>query len=323
MGCPEPLPRFFVSLWSDKNDSLRTNFAALLNLLWRFLRFDLECLGQSSAEMLGFMDERAAAHRITFHKMGVRIVITIGAMLLVAVCYLLLSGTAVLPFAGVLLALLPYGLWRLREAEPSRIWELYVPASVAFAGIALVSTARWFILTSLAPPATPLQRSPSDLLIQDVIALLLSLATSGVVILLKRRRVEDQCHRCQKPMGKDRAHCPRGGQHWVCARCWLAERFRCKDCEEFRTPLLTLENEEWWTARLGDRSRSGQCHLCRRSAIERDLRKCGRCTGAMCIRCWDMENGRCAKCAWVMPGLPEPLARFNAEFEDFDDELAG
>src|SRR5262249_25282585 len=141
-------------------------------------------------------------------------------------------------------------------------------------------------------------------------------------ILLKRRRVVDQCHRCQRPLGRDRALCPRGGEHWVCAQCWLAERFRCKDCEEFRTPLLALNDEEWWTERLRNRLRAGSCYVCRRDASERDLRKCGHCTGAMCLRCWDLENGRCAKCSWVMPGLPEALARFNAEFEEarLDDD---
>lgn len=242
--------------------------------------------------------------------MGARIVTIIGATLLVALCYLLtgvVSQSALL-VAGLVFGLLPYGLWRLRESESSPMWELYAPAYVAAAGIISGAAAR-----RLMPIGEEETLDP----VYDFAALLIGLAAGGAVILLKRRKVVEKCHRCQKPLGKDRVHCPRSGGHWVCARCWIEEKFRCKYCDEFKSPLLAMESEEWWTERMGDALRAGNCHLCRRSAAERDLRKCGYCTGAMCIRCWDMENGRCAKCRrWVMPDLPEPLARFNAQFDD-------
>ena len=245
-----------------------------------------------------------------YNLMRARIIILLGVTLLVAIASLLLgiSGKSfpILPLAGVGLTLIAYGLWQLREDNSSQAWDQYAPGAAAFAGIAISS-----LLRSLY------EKSQAFFSGEDVVAIGLSLVTGGVVILLKRRRVMDRCHRCQEPLGKDRELCPRGGEHWVCTRCWLPERMRCKDCESFRTPLLLLEDENWWKERVGERVRSsGHCYVCHRNANEQDLRKCGQCTGITCLRCWDLENGKCAKCGWVIAELPDSLERFYTKGVD-------
>lgn len=251
--------------------------------------------------------------------MGIRIILTsAGAALLIALCYLLsgLASTSFLPMAGIALALFSSWLWRLRGTESTKTIELYGPAFITLTGICIGGLGRWVIYQKSSNDSN--RTLPIlDYFSGDFIALLLGLLTSAAVIFINRRRVVDRCHRCQNPLGKNPALCPRGGKHLVCRQCWLPERFRCKDCEELRTPLLTLETNEWWTERLGEKIRNGQCFFCRRKAGERDLRGCGRCTGVMCLRCWDLENGRCVKCAWIMPGLPEPIELFHAEFSGF------
>jgi hypothetical protein len=72
-----------------------------------------------------------------------------------------------------------------------------------------------------------------------------------------------------------------------------------------------MEEEEWWGERLGNRQPAGRCIRCRREAKERDLRKCGNCPRAMCVHCWDMENGRCVGCDWVIPHLPKSLEIYH------------
>lgn len=241
--------------------------------------------------------------------MGLRIVFIFGVTSLVAIASLLLGKSSLpmlLPLAGIVMTLLSYGLWQLREEISSQVWDQYAPAVIAFAGLGIGSLLRLLIF----------EKSQTSISWEDIVAICLSLMTSGGVILLKRRRVMDKCHRCQNPLEKDRQLCPRGGEHWVCNRCWLADRVRCKDCESLKTPWLQLEDENWWLSRLGSRIRGGHCYSCRRNAVEYDLRQCGRCTVATCIRCWDLENGRCSKCGWVMPDLPEPLERFHAQFTE-------
>lgn len=247
--------------------------------------------------------------------MGVRIFIPLGATLLGALAYLILGvfSPNFLPFGGVVLTLVSYGLWKLRGVEAPSEMDRYAPAYIAAAGIVIGALGRWAIEIELktkdfGDPTADLTNRLTDLL-----ALLLSLLTSVIIVLATRRRAGDRCHRCQRALGGRPHRCPRGGEHWVCNQCWLAEKMRCKDCDELRTPLLTLEDDGWWAGRLGDKQRTGNCFNCRRSAAERDLWRCGRCPGAMCNRCWDLENGRCAKCAWIIPDLPQPLEEFEIE----------
>lgn len=248
--------------------------------------------------------------------MSARIIISLGATLLAALLYLILGllSPNFLPFAGVVLTLLSYGLWELRGVEASTNLDRFAPAYIAAAGLVIGALGRWGIESRSKTPE--LHEFEGDLAnyLADLIPLLLSLMTSVIIVFVIGRSAGDRCHRCQRALGKGRRRCPRGGEHWVCNQCWLAEKVRCKDCEELRTPLLTLEDDGWWARRLGDKMRSGNCHNCRRSAAERDLWRCGRCTGAMCNRCWDLENGRCAKCAWVIPDLPELLEQVEVEY---------
>jgi hypothetical protein len=119
------------------------------------------------------------------------------------------------------------------------------------------------------------------------------------------------CFVCKSPLRDESPFtCPRCHQT-ICElpTCWVARRFRCQLCDE-REVVLFPAAESWWAQRVGPRVREGTCSSCYGEAGEADLRSCGRCRWTMCRRCWDYHNGRCTHCDWVMPELPDALARF-------------
>lgn|GEM_PF-845064 len=241
--------------------------------------------------------------------MGLRIIYSLGAILIVAVIQFTvgLSGPSkFIIFNGALMGLLTYGIWRLREGESDSIWDLYLPACTTILGIMLGGAGRWLIEWS----DKIANASDTDLYPYDWLALGVGTLVSVALLLFQRRRHGMRCDCCQQPLGRDPKYCPRA-EHWVCPKCWHLESCRCIDCEKLRTPLLELEDDAWWSGRVGGRLRVGQCSSCRRGAVECDLRKCGDCTWPMCIHCWDMENGCCVKCHWTIPNLPESLAMYH------------
>jgi hypothetical protein len=130
-----------------------------------------------------------------------------------------------------------------------------------------------------------------------------------------------RCFMCKRPIdGSPSFACPRCHQT-ICARpeCWIARQFRCEGCRE-REVVLFPDDERWWRARVGSRLSNGTCSVCLRPANERDLRACGQCPWPMCTRCWDLQNGRCVKCDWIMPDLPEELRPFLNAFGGAADE---
>src|SRR5262245_36391838 len=247
--------------------------------------------------------------------MGSRILLTIIAALVIGVIQfvvgLSMNAGAIL-VCGALMGLLAYGLWGLRGTQSHSSLDLYLPLLAAGIGIA----SGGILSRNIRLSNDPAQVIPVDSGLVDsglvdsgmidVWAVALGVAVGGAVAVWRLRNRAARCHICRRILGEARQSCPRCGNS-VCLNCWNADSFRCVRCERSRTPLLSIEEEEWWDERLGNRQPAGRCIRCRREANERDLRKCGNCPRAMCIHCWDMENGRCIGCDWVIPHLPSSL----------------
>jgi len=202
------------------------------------------------------------------------------------------------------MGVLSFGLWKLRGSPDESLLDLIFPFCAGVFGIAgggLLSR--------------EMQSSTSSAVSWEVelSAVLLGLLSGVALIAWRVRKRVARCQICRvvltrRPLrGRSHHICPRC-DFSVCTGCWNADSYRCLACERLRTPLLSIEEEDWWIDRLGERQSVGRCIRCRHSTEERDLRKCGNCPRIMCIDCWDMENGRCIGCNWVIPGLPESLA---------------
>ena len=246
--------------------------------------------------------------------MGSRILLTIISALVIGVIQyvvgLSMNGGAIL-VCGALMGLLAYGLWGLRGTSGYSPLDLYLPLLAAGIGIASGGIlSRYIRLSGDSPRAGLTNSGQVDSGMIEVWAVVLGAAVGGAVIVWRLRNRSARCHICRRMLGSSRESCPRCGNS-VCLNCWNADSYRCASCERSRTPLLSIEEEEWWDERLGKRQSAGRCVRCRREAKERDLRKCGNCPRAMCIQCWDMENGRCIGCDWVIPDLPEALEIYH------------
>ncbi|MCI0663933.1 MAG: hypothetical protein L0220_22990 [Acidobacteria bacterium] len=238
--------------------------------------------------------------------MKTRILTTIIAILIIGVIQYVVGLTGnggVILVCGALMGLLPFGLWKLRGSQDDSLVDLFLPLCAAVFGIACGG------LLSREMQSTSTEVS----WVIEFWAVLLGLVCGGTLIAWRVRKRADRCQICRTLLtrrtlrGRSHHVCPRCA-FAVCTGCWNADSYRCLACERSRTPLLSMEEEDWWVDRLGERQSVGRCIRCRHSTEERDLRKCGNCPRAMCIDCWDMENGRCIGCDWVIPGLPESLA---------------
>jgi hypothetical protein len=260
--------------------------------------------------------------------MGSRILLTIIAALVIGVIQfvvgLSMNGGAIL-VCGAIMGLLAYGLWGLRGTPSYSSLDLYLPLLAAGIGIASGGILSRYIRLSGDSPPNGLGNSglvDSGLVDSGMIevwAVVLGVAVGGAVIAWRLRNRSTRCHICRRMLGSSREACPRCGNS-VCLNCWNADSYRCAGCERSRTPLLSIEEEDWWDERLGDRQPAGRCVRCRREAKERDLRKCGNCPRAMCIQCWDMENGRCIGCNWVIPDLPRALEIYHLSHARIGEE---
>jgi hypothetical protein len=243
-----------------------------------------------------------------------RILLTIISALVIGVIQfvvgLSMNGGAIL-VCGALMSLLAYGLWGLRGAPSYSSLDLYLPLLAAGIGIASGGILSRYIRLSGDSPQSGLANSGLvDSGMIEVWTVVIGVAVGGAVIAWRLRNRATRCHICRRMLGSSRESCPRCGNS-VCLNCWNADSYRCSGCDRSRTPLLSIEEEEWWDERLGNRQIAGRCVRCRREAKERDLRKCGNCPRAMCIQCWDMENGRCIGCDWVIPDLPQALEIYH------------
>lgn len=205
---------------------------------------------------------------------------------------------------GAILGLAPYGLWRLLERSSQVGLNLYVFGAAAAMGIASGGALNWLRQTTEA--------AKTEAILAGGLALTLGALTCILMILLQQRHQLQSCNICRRPLGRDWHECPRC-KYAVCKRqpCWNPSGKRCSDCIRLERPLLALESDAWWTDRVGARLPRGRCSCCDAGAAKADLRECGNCTRAMCIRCWDLENGVCIKCNWVIASLPEPLKLFQ------------
>jgi hypothetical protein len=231
-------------------------------------------------------------------EMGLRIICAAAAVILVGTFHLLagLSGNSIIILmAGGLLCLLPYyGLWKLLDSEAYPDLNLYLPGVATVTGVTLATMAR--LLLGLSQPS-----------LVDLFAVLLAVVGSGIIIAIHLQGLRGRCELCRHPLTHTCHQCLRCDRT-ICGRpsCWIGEYHRCADCEAYQVPLFQL-NEEGWSERLGPRVDSGRCLRCEKEARECDLRRCGRCPWPMCTQCWNLENGRCIRCRWMMPDLPESL----------------
>jgi hypothetical protein len=255
--------------------------------------------------------------------MGSRILLTIIATLVTGVIQfvvgLSMNGGAIL-VCGALMGLLAYGLWGLRGTPGYSSLDLYLPLLAAGTGTASGAVlSRSIRLSSDSAPVSPADLGQTDSGMIEFWAVVLGVVIGGAVIAWRLRSRAARCHICRRILGGERQSCPRCGNS-VCLNCWNVDSFRCVSCERSGTPLLSIEEGVWWDERLGNRQAAGRCIRCRREAKERDLRKCGNCPRAMCVHCWDMENGRCVGCDWVIPHLPQSLKIYHLSQARIEEE---
>lgn len=237
--------------------------------------------------------------------MILRVFSAIGTILLATLLQLLFAmqgNVALLLGAGFGVGLLlPLGIRFLQTTSAPVKMDIYLPGFCTVLGIFLGN----LLGEQIAPPSS---------FMTSAVAVLLGAVGSGIAITYLHRKHSSACHLCHRLLARERHSCARC-HHIVCEQtnCWNAEYGRCADCHWLRRPLLTLEEEAWWAHRLGARVTVGRCIRCEKSAQESDLRKCGQCPRSMCVQCWDMENGGCVRCRWVLPDLPEDLQRFWQE----------
>ena len=218
-------------------------------------------------------------------------------------------------FVGVLQSFLVDGAWHWLDTTPSSRMARYGTGALGLAGIVSGGLLRSLLIGGSANQWQ-----------FDGGAALTALLTSSLLVayhLRHHRNYAQGCNICGRRFTGSASHCPRC--HFrVCARtsCWDEKRLRCTDCDQLQSPLLLLEGTDWWTKRLGERLGNGACYHCRSEAADCDLRQCGQCLKAMCTSCWDLENGGCIRCGWVMPALPEALAGLLAE-EPVDQATTG
>jgi hypothetical protein len=242
--------------------------------------------------------------------MKTHILTTIIAILIIGVIQYVVGLTGnvgVILACGGLMAFLSFGLWRLRGSTNDSFLDLFLPLCAAVIGITCGN------LLSMEMQSPNSSTGIAEPWVIELWAVLLGVFCGVAIIAWRLRKHLARCQICRthllrrKLRGSSHHICPRCA-YAVCTRCWNADSYRCLACERSRTPLLSIEEEEWWIDRLGERQSVGRCIRCRHSAEERDLRKCGNCPRTRCVDCWDMENGRCIGCDWLIPGLPESLA---------------
>jgi hypothetical protein len=117
-----------------------------------------------------------------------------------------------------------------------------------------------------------------------------------------------RCELCRRAFGRGLVvECPRCALV-VCERCWRFDALRCRLCVDNNVPILPADSR-WWDRQFGLRVDRGQCKVCLKSPPEAELRVCRNCTRPQCRNCWDDLNGQCQRCGWVVPDLPEAIAR--------------
>jgi len=141
------------------------------------------------------------------------------------------------------------------------------------------------------------------------VGVVLAVLSAWTVHQVWRSHLSPRCSICKRPV-QVLVTCPRCRQ-CVCGSrdCWFAAHARCRLCEERDVIALPLSNH-WWIEQLGKPVTTGACQHCLKEAAGNVLHECGRCHWTTCRRCWDYNNGRCSRCGWIIPGLPETLRSY-------------
>lgn len=209
-----------------------------------------------------------------------------------------LSGNSIAVVAsGLLLGLLPFGVWALFESESSTNLDLLLPGVAGVVGVLGGGMARWAASSFETMPA-------------DVGATLLCAGVGAAMFAMRARQGGEMCPlRCGSRLTERSPECLRC-ELVVCGNpgCWYTERYRCADCDLLRRPLFPSEDEDWWAERMERELGQATCERCNRHEGTCTLYNCGGCSWPTCTRCWDSENGRCVRCGWVLPGLPKSLS---------------
>ena len=193
---------------------------------------------------------------------------------------------------GFAVGLLAVGVAKFFHAEFENRWAIVLVAllgSVAGVGLALaagVSGPPWML--ALAPP--------------------LAMVAAGALQLGKGGGGR-RCGLCERRVSGPRFDCPRCGLLVGEQCCWVHERLRCRLCEQNEVPVFPADGR-WWDRNFGPRLDRGRCQITMEDAQTADLRGCPRCGRPQSRMAWDLHNGECARCGWVVEDLPERLAPY-------------
>jgi hypothetical protein len=216
------------------------------------------------------------------------------------------SSNIVLAIIASLVACgIAYGLWTMLWKSPSGRWSELIPFFTAVAalvaGLIVAKSKGGFTNEVAAQQQALLTLIPAALL-----------GTLGFAKTLEQGR--STCAVGREKFSGSGFVCPRC-QQVCCDRHWSSARLRCANCEDQETPWLSMLGDSWWDSRIGPTVRQGVCGSCNSTPqaenvfqVRRDMRQCQNCGALQCRWCWDLNNGRCPGCSWVMPDLPANIS---------------
>ena len=221
------------------------------------------------------------------------VVLSLSILFVLALVQLLtaLASPWVAIAGGVAAGLLAPSLSRFFEVEWDSPWIAVALALAASAVGVLIAALAWrderSLYLAFAPPA----------------ALLAAAAVQLVQVGGKR------CALCERRLSGVSLACPRCGMVVGEQCCWIHERLRCRLCEQNSVPAFPVD-KRWWDQNFGPRLTRGQCQITLEQAEDVDLRACRRCQRPQSTLAWDLNNGQCARCGWVVEDLPERLVPY-------------
>lgn len=200
-----------------------------------------------------------------------------------------LPGTPVAVGGAVVVGLLSPILLRFFQADFGPAPALLLAAGASLAGVApgLVNRSADHLGMILVPAV--------------------ALVTAGIFVLVQWGG-QGRCALCNRRLsGGTWFRCPRCGLRVCDDECWDFSNIRCRLCQQNKVPLAIFADSRWLNDHLGEPLAKGRCQLCLASYSEADLRACGNCGRPQCRDCWDVTNGRCSHCGWLVDDLPAQL----------------
>jgi hypothetical protein len=203
-----------------------------------------------------------------------------------------LPGTAVALGGAVVVGLLSPLLLRLFRVDFRAAGTILLPTGASLVGVA------------------PGLLNGSGGRIGVVLSPILALATSTIVV-LAQRGTRGRCALCNRRLGSDVwFRCPRCGLRVCDQECWDFDNIRCRLCQQNKVPMPTFADSHWLNDHFGEPLTKGRCQLCLALSSEADLRACPNCGRPQCRACWDVSNGRCNHCRWLVDDLPAQLTAY-------------